>query len=117
MNSTRKLLFLVAAIALTGGCDDKDAVLRLKARTDIDLVCTNVAVSFVRHADLDRLGYQISVPEKSKDAFQRAFEKAAGRECWQLVVDQGGCHYNSKAGHDIFVERSGPGNYSILTSG
>jgi hypothetical protein len=111
------MLFLVAAIALTSGCDDKDAVLRLKARTDIDLVSTNVAVSFVRRADLDRLGYQISVPKKSEDAFQCAFEKAAGIECWQLVVDRGGCHYNSKAGHDIFVERSGPGNYSILTSG
>jgi hypothetical protein len=117
MKGTLKCLVLLAAIQLTGGCEDYDAAQRLKIWTDIDVTGTSAAVSFIKRADLDQLGYQISVPKESEDAFQRAFEKAAGRECWQLVVDRGGCHYYSKGRHSIFFERSGPGSYSILTSG
>lgn len=89
----------------------------LQVRTDIDLAGTNAVVVLVRRADLDRLGYQISVPKQSGIPFQHAFENAAGNECWQLLIDRGGCHYNSKHGHDIFVEKNGPSNYLIYTSG
>jgi hypothetical protein len=117
MKEILRVLLLAAAVAVASACDDKDALQLLKARTDIDVAGTNAVVTLVRRVDLDRLGYRISVPKHGENLFQRAFENAAGGECWKLLVDRGGCHYNSKGGHDIFVERNGPSNYLIYTSG
>jgi hypothetical protein len=101
---------------LMASCSD-DATVRLVKFTDIDTAGTNAHVSFVHRNDLDQPGYTIVVPKDRQQAFERAFESAAGKNCLRLVIDQSGCHYNSKAGHDVFVERSSPLTYLIYTSG
>jgi hypothetical protein len=117
MNAILRVLLLLAAAASASGCQDKDALLLLRARAEFYLVGTGAVVALVRRADFDRLGYRISVPKQAENPVQRAFEYAGGKECWRLLVDRGGCHYNSARGCDIFVERNGPGDDLIYTSG
>jgi hypothetical protein len=73
--------------------------------------------AFVLRKDLDEPGYTIVVPKGREQAFNLAFEKAAGKDCLRLVIDRSGCHYNSKHGHGVFVERTSLLTYSIYTSG
>ena len=94
-----------------------DATAQLLKFTDIDIDGTSAHVSFVLRKDLDQPGYTIVVPKGREQAFDLAFEGAAGKECLRLVIAQSGCHYNSKHGHDVFVQRTGPLTYLIYTSG
>ena len=111
------ILVLFATLSIVSACGDKDAAKRLRERTDIDLVGTGFVVSFVKREDLDRIGYRITLTKEGERAFQSAVEIAAGNWCWQFLVERGACHYNAKAGHDIFIERKDTGNYLIYTSG
>jgi hypothetical protein len=95
----------------------EDATEQLLKFTDLDIAGTSAHVSFVLRKDLDQPGYTIVVPKDRQQAFDLAFERAAGKDCLRLVIDQSGCHYNSKHGHDVFVERTSPLTYSIFTSG
>jgi hypothetical protein len=66
-------------------CSD-DATVRLVKFTDIDTAGTNAHVSFVHRNDLDQPGYTIVVPKDRQQAFERAFENAAGKDCLRLVI-------------------------------
>jgi hypothetical protein len=84
--------------------------------TDIDTAGI-ARVSLIRRDDLDQPGYNIVVSQDREREFERAFENAAGTWCLQMVMSGAGCHYNSKARHDVFVERKAPFTYQIYTSG
>jgi hypothetical protein len=98
-------------------CSSYDATEQLLRFTDIAIAGTNAHVSFDLRNDLDEPGYTIVVPKDQERAFDLALEGAAGKDCLRLVIEQSGCHYNSKHGHDVFVERISPVKYSIYTSG
>jgi hypothetical protein len=117
MKTILNILLLFAVLSMASGCEDKDAANHLKERTDIDLVGTSLQVSLVKREDLDRIGYGIALPKERERVFQSAVENAAGNWCWRFLVERGACHYKSKAGHDIFIERKDTGNYLIYTSG
>jgi hypothetical protein len=95
----------------------EDVTERLVKFTDIDITGTNTHVSFVYRDDLDQPGYTIVVPKDGEESFEGAFERAAGKNCFRMVINGSGCHYNSKAGHDVFVEKTSPSRYLIYTSG
>jgi hypothetical protein len=117
MKKILNILTIFAILTIASACEGMNAAKRLRERTDIDLVDTNFLVTLVKRADLDRIGYGIALPKEGEKAFQSAVESAAGNWCWQFLVERGACHYNSKAGHDIFIERKGTRNYVIYTSG
>ncbi len=109
------ILYVFGSLLMTS-CSE-DATVQLLKFTDIDVAGTSAHVTFVLRNDLDQPGYTIVVPKDREQAFDLAFESAAGKDCLRLVIDQSGCHYNSKHGHDVFVERTSPLTYSIYTSG
>jgi hypothetical protein len=110
-----KVLCIFGPLSMTS-CS-KDPTVQLLKFTDIDIAGTSAQVSFDLRKDLDQPGYTIVVPRDRQQAFNRAFESAAGKDCLRFVIDQSGCHYKSKQGHDVFVERTSPLTYSIYTSG
>ena len=109
-------VFCVFGSLLITSCS-YDATAQLLKFTDIDIGGTSARVSIVLRKDLDEPGYTIVVSKNREQAFDLAFEKAAGKDCLRLVIDRSGCHYNSKHGHDVFVERTSSLTYSIYTSG
>jgi hypothetical protein len=108
-------LCLFPVLTLTAGC--KNATERLSAFTDIDTAGTNAEVSYIRRDDLDQWGYKILVPKDRENEWQRAIERTSGNWCLRFVLDGSGCHYNTKAGHNVFLERTSPLTYVIYTSG
>ncbi len=108
-------LCLFPVLTLTAGCQNANE--RLAALTDIDTTGTNAEVSYIKRDDLDQPGYKIVVPKNREDEWQRAIEQASGNWCLRFVLDGRGCHYDTKAGHNVFLERTSPLTYVIYTSG
>jgi len=110
--STVCLILLVAGIS---GCEKPNK--QLARFTDIVTDGMHADVSIVLRDDLDEPAYIILVPKDREQDFERVFEVAAGEFCLKSLLSGQGCSYTSKAGHTVFVEKNGPGKYSILTSG
>lgn len=99
---------------MTAACslDGLSGAERLKRYTDIDVIGTNVVVKAYDHKDLDQAAYDILITKEQQSVFDHALETAGGKEC--IVY---GCHYKSKAGHNVFVNKIGLAKYTIYTSG
>jgi len=106
---------LALLVTITGCALSADE--RLKRYTDIDAAGTGVRVSVIERKDLDQAGYDLAIDNQRRAGFEHALQTVAGSDCVSALMNGSGCHFVSKAGHNVFVIKASASHYTVYTSG